>query len=537
MISGTSLKTGLLLAALCANSVYAGEGKEGDTSTMIIMAPKGPVMAELSITVDDEPYRLWVTRFLVRRIDLNGDSDLTTDEISLIPARLLQQIEIQNAEQALRKASGDSEAESISGEEFSGWFAGQLTNSFNLIAAAVQASEAVRLASYIDADGDGRVSADEVRIGAYTMRFRDLDDDETYSASELLPFRDPRTQQAAVVPDAANLPFVQLTDQDAIERTAEQILNRYGDGDSVPGLVLRKPDDSRESLNRDDVTAWLASRGHHLKIGVQLSERANSSRLELQIPESSRSFCRYESTRAGRANVWFDDMKLNLRSRGGSKSSRGFMVKMLMQRVSAHDQDKNGYISDDEFPELQQAMSTINVAGSFEDVDLNSDGMVLRQEVGNFIERDAIVSQSRIEVTVQQDGKTLFKLLDVNGDRRLTRREFNHGFDALKEYDFDGDQHVTESELGTTYSLLIGLGRAESMRMENRMMNPGMSRTDAVLPGLSGLEGPEWFRRMDRNQDRDVSLREFLGPRRIFDQLDTDQDGLLNAAEAEALDE
>jgi hypothetical protein len=61
--------------------------------------------------------------------------------------------------------------------------------------------------------------------------------------------------------------------------------------------------------------------------------------------------------------------------------------------------------------------------------------------------------------------------------------------------------------------------------------------TDAILPGVSGLSGPEWFRRMDRNQDRDVSYREFLAPRSIFEQLDKDSNGLLSATEAEALTE
>jgi hypothetical protein len=39
---------------------------------------------------------------------------------------------------------------------------------------------------------------------------------------------------------------------------------------------------------------------------------------------------------------------------------------------------------------------------------------------------------------------------------------------------------------------------------------------------------------MDRNRDGDVSPREFVGPLRVFQQIDTDGDGLLDATEAEA---
>ena len=44
--------------------------------------------------------------------------------------------------------------------------------------------------------------------------------------------------------------------------------------------------------------------------------------------------------------------------------------------------------------------------------------------------------------------------------------------------------------------------------------------------------GPVWFQKMDRNHDGDVSRREFLGPRDVFDRLDRDTDGLIDADEA-----
>jgi hypothetical protein len=38
---------------------------------------------------------------------------------------------------------------------------------------------------------------------------------------------------------------------------------------------------------------------------------------------------------------------------------------------------------------------------------------------------------------------------------------------------------------------------------------------------------------MDRNNDGDVSLREFLGPLQRFRELDTNGDGLISPAEAD----
>ncbi len=82
----------------------------------------------------------------------------------------------------------------------------------------------------IDSDADGVVTATEFAATFQTLRFRDLDNDQTLSVAELVPYRDPRSQQAALTPDAASLPFFHVTDADSARLAAERIVRRYGDG-------------------------------------------------------------------------------------------------------------------------------------------------------------------------------------------------------------------------------------------------------------------------------------------------------------------
>ena len=105
---------------------------------------------------------------------------------------------------------------------------------------------------------------------------------------------------------------------------------------------------------------------------------------------------------------------------------------------------------------------------------------------------------------------------------------------VLHTYDFNEDSKFADAELGTEFVLAISLGRPEFRRTSGQSdtMSMQMGAGDAILPGAESMRGQEWFRRMDRNQDGDVSPREFLGTAQQFVQIDSDGDKLISADEA-----
>jgi Ca2+-binding EF-hand superfamily protein len=514
---------------------------KADHATMIIMAPLGPVVADLRISVAKMPYRTWVSRFVATQMDVDKNTHLDSKELSLLTENVRRLGNISGPEEILAAAVKEPGAREVPTKQFVEWLQTRLPKSFDLIAQPQAADDAVRLTSLIDANLDASISDAELLNSLRTLRFRDLDNDETFSVSELMPYRDPRSQNAPVSPDVVNLPFYHVTDEASAKLAAERIVGRYGTEGTVPISILRQqklPEPDRR-LSVDELAGILQQPEFHLTIDVKLSDRAGTSDIDVAISSSAESFCRTTDDKFGQTAIVADGLPLKIVARGGGANNRAATRGFLGQTFVMIDGDRNQYLDETEFAGILGAMQQSGANGDFATVDQNSDKMVTRDELFSFVERDLMAAASRIEVTVKQDGKTLFSLLDANQDRRLSAREIKSGSSILQKYDLNGDGSFAETELGTEYVLTLGLGRSElrrnsgMMTMQTMAMNSG----DAVLPGLEGLDGPEWFRRMDRNQDGDVSVREFLGTSTQFAALDTDQDGLMSASEAEAAKE
>lgn len=533
-----AVHTAVLASPLAVAQRPAPSPAQADHATMIIMAPLGPVIADLRISVAKIPYRTWVSRFVATQMDVDKNGQLDSKELSLLTENVRRLGNISGPKEILASAVANPEAAEVPTKRFTEWLQTRLPKSFDLIAQPQAADDAVRLTSLIDVNLDASISDGELQQSLRTLRFRDLDNDETFSVSELMPYRDPRSQNSPISPDVVNLPFFHVTDSASAKLAAERIIGRYGADETVATSILRQavatqPD---QRLTLDDLIAVLQKPEFHLSIDVKLSDRAGTSDIDVAIAPAAASFCRTTDDSFGQTAIVADGLPLKIVARGGGANNRAVTRGFLGQTFVMIDGDRNQYLDETEFAGIMGAMQQSGANGDFATVDQNSDKMVTRDELFSFVERDLMAAASRIEVTVKQDGKTLFSLLDGNQDRRLSAREVRNGTEVLQKYDLNGDGTFAETELGTEYVLTLGLGRSELRRNSGMMsmQTMTMGSGDAILPGLQGLDGPEWFRRMDRNQDGDVSPREFLGTSAQFAALDIDQDRLLSAAEAEA---
>jgi hypothetical protein len=145
--------------------------------------------------------------------------------------------------------------------------------------------------------------------------------------------------------------------------------------------------------------------------------------------------------------------------------------------------------------------------------DRDGDGKLSAKELDGWLDLQVQIARGQVLLTVL-DGGGLFEVLDANHDGALSVRELRGGWERLKAAGAVADGKFDPKTLPRVVLIAASRGYTSTLAVDARC-------------------GPDWFRAMDRNGDGDVSRREFTGPPEVFAELDADQDGLIDATEAE----
>jgi Ca2+-binding EF-hand superfamily protein len=173
----------------------------------------------------------------------------------------------------------------------------------------------------------------------------------------------------------------------------------------------------------------------------------------------------------------------------------------------------------------EQARSDPYVNALFPAADRDGDGQLLRTELSSFLSLMEEGSGSFVTVSVFDGGRSLFRVIDANGDGRLTMRELRSAWSRARGHARDG-KGLTIEELPREVRVEYSEGQV------TEAVPTPLRAVGGPLSGLSSREAPEWFRKMDRNGDGDLSPSEWLGSEEELKRLDADGDGLISVAEA-----
>ncbi len=172
----------------------------------------------------------------------------------------------------------------------------------------------------------------------------------------------------------------------------------------------------------------------------------------------------------------------------------------------------------------------------FNRIDRDGDSRVTVKQVEAYLDEieKLAVQARRVCITLQVTDKSrgLFTLFDSNADNRLSVRELRQGKKLFQELARPKSATLSRSDIPKTHQLQFRLGPKDAGINAQTAFLALYSRQGNYDNAGYSTKGPNWFRKMDRNRDGDVSRKEFLFSKEQFEKLDADRDGLISAEEA-----
>lgn len=555
------------------------EAEPDDAHDLLFLAAERPVSIRLRIRVDGRSFRAPWQEFagrLFRELDDNADGLLAGTELLKIPTSDLL---IEGTTRGGGPGSDPAyvplvppDAAPADGlvtpQEFADFLSVRGAPPLTLQAASSGAVSgrnggggwiAEQLFGRLDADRDGRLCSNELADGLRALARIDFNDDGAISVNELLPvgviasqFGRPDESSRRVFRPAqfVDLSRVGRETEDSISR---QLLDQYDrappqansartsiSGDdrldavelSLPeGLFERLDKNADGALEFEELHAIARHMPPEFELTVRIGKRDEGSPALAVETNSARGPAAIRDSGAGHLSIFVGGDQLEFIVPGSQNGSQdrtpeGSPVRMqLQQYFKGGDRDNNNYLDRQEGRQTPFALV-------FDSMDADGDGKLFEREVLDFVVRREAAAESRCLMTVGGEGRNLFELLDVNRDGRLGPREFLAAAGRMGDWDIDKDGSLAEGEIPAHFRVRFGRALPNIPGIESLL---AIRARPSSGSNAAERNGPTWFRRMDKNQDGDISRREFLGPRARFDQLDTNHDGLIDQAEASRL--
>ena len=401
------------------------------------------------------------------------------------------------------------------------------------------------LFNHLDRNKDNMVSKDELGAAVTSLHRFDLDSDELIDPNELEPFSNPiaamtedqtRRGKFATVP-----PVIELSSDDPSFRPVRLVLKKYDKGTSEgaaagdnrlspaefgidPKEFASADTDSDGALDSEELRRFLSRVGPDLELVVKLSGGDTASTTIEATAAGSKPLppeVRVKKLSAADLEVAIGEVSLEFHADGGEQATEN-AKRYYAGQFQAADTDNNKYLDKKEVKDHGPFFSL------FDMMDADGDGKLYMKEVDKFVDQQTQAARSQMVLSVDDQGRAIFAIMDLNRDRHLGIREIRDAVARVSSWDRNGDGLIRSDEIPHHYQLSIGRGQITAVGM-SRFAAPGMMAAPAARAPAAG---PSWFRKMDRNRDGDISRREFLGPRADFDRLDRDHDGLIDAVEA-----
>jgi len=555
-------------AAACALAVAEGRPPAAEPAQRPMAAMDGydfiflgdtrPVLIRLRVRIDGKPLQQAWDDFidsLFRYLDRDGNGVLSEEELQRAPRpQLLTQLlrgNLSDVRPATSRSVPEVQVSLVGGkvarEGLAAYYRLSGVEPFvALIEDKTSQAEALTKALFntLDLNQDGKLSKEELLAAPSSARALDLNNDELISIQEVLPNADPNegaraAQREMPKPLSNSTPLVLLSPDDSPTRLAYILLGRY-DKDQNQKLsraeinldprIFDQLDLNHDGeLDGEELARFLDRQPTEIDLIVQLSASGSAGSMDIYdpLPNAPATGSTASKTENKSLTLKLGEARIDLVAASGLPGAFQSVRQFLMGQFEAADVDMRGSL------DKKQIQGNSFLTALFPPAEGDGQRRLSKEEFTVFLDLLGKAVASSVVLTITDQGRGLFEMLNSHHDGRLRQRELKLAWARLASWDRDGDGAISRNEIPHQFHLRLSQGPTADVQLAAGTVVP-MPAAQATAP--EAAKGPLWFRRMDRNGDGEISLREWLGTKEDFQRIDTNGDGVISLEEAERAD-